>query len=342
YINSEAEISFVQWNTDATAGTYIYPFGFSGSYIPFTFAKNAATATNVSVSTWTTSVDNQTNIPTGVTLNATDGTDKFIDRWWDVDPSVTLSATLTFSWTTSETSGVDYTTTPISFHWNGTSFDEITATAGTENITSTWTSYSHGGGGGGGAPLPIDLISFDAKYNKNTADVDLTWVTASETNNDYFTIEKSQDATDFDIVVTEPGAGNSNVILTYKTIDPAPYLNTSFYRLKQTDYDGQYKYSNMVAVKITPKEKLRIWPNPVADILSISFASEATTASVKEESGYTISIYDTQGQLVKRGNHDSDKSELKINVSELSEGLYVLEISREGQIHKVQFTKAPN
>ena len=55
------------------------------------------------------------------------------------------------------------------------------------------------------APLPIKLLYFDAAYNYQTEDVDLTWTTASEENNDFFTIEKSRDALDFEVVVTVPG-----------------------------------------------------------------------------------------------------------------------------------------
>ncbi|PCJ82465.1 MAG: hypothetical protein COA57_13110, partial [Flavobacteriales bacterium] len=113
-----------------------------GQYIPLTFAKNAATASDVSIATWTTNDDNQTNIPSGTSLSAGNGTTYFVNRWWDVSPTVALSADITFSWMTTETSTVNYTGTPVSYHWNGSGWDEIVGTAGTRTMTATWTSYS--------------------------------------------------------------------------------------------------------------------------------------------------------------------------------------------------------
>ncbi|MBL4656642.1 MAG: hypothetical protein JKX73_01485, partial [Flavobacteriales bacterium] len=176
YINSESELGILRWNTTANADDYTFPFGYNGSYIPFTFAKNAATASDVSVSTWTTSVDNQTNIPTGVTLSTANGTGYSVDRWYDVSPSVALSADLTFTWTTSETSGVDYTTSPQSFNWNGSSFDQITGTAGTESMTSTWTTYGGAAGCGGLFPTCSDGIQ-----NQDETSIDCGGVCGSPT-----------------------------------------------------------------------------------------------------------------------------------------------------------------
>ena len=220
YLVSEEQTSFVQWNTDATANTYVFPFGVSGSHIPFTFKKNAAVATDIVIATWHTDPTNQTMIPTGTTLDAGKGTSQLIDRWWEITPSVALSADLTFRWTTSETSSVNYTGDPMSYHWNGTDWDNISGTAGLQSITATWTSYS--GGGGGGGPLPIDLWYFDAAFNENTENVDLTWATVSEKNNAFFTVEKCRGGMDFEIVATVPGAGTTNQTVYYDAVDEDP------------------------------------------------------------------------------------------------------------------------
>ncbi|MFH2143515.1 MAG: hypothetical protein ABIJ97_13905, partial [Bacteroidota bacterium] len=99
--------------------------------------------------------------------------------------------------------------------------------------------------------LPIELLSFTASCISGV--VKCNWATASELNNDYFTIEKSMDATVFEQVGTMQGADNSNTTLYYEFIDNLSYNwegagRWAYYRLKQTDYDGTYKYSDVVSV----------------------------------------------------------------------------------------------
>ncbi len=94
--------------------------------------------------------------------------------------------------------------------------------------------------------LPVTLLSFDAMCEGKK--VKLNWTTASETNNDYFTIEKTDDLQrTWNFLTTIDGAGNSNSITNYNYIDVNPY-QTTYYRLKQTDFDGNYKYSEIVYV----------------------------------------------------------------------------------------------
>jgi hypothetical protein len=93
--------------------------------------------------------------------------------------------------------------------------------------------------------MPIELISFAGKVDGGI--VNLKWSTASEVNNDYFTIEKSEDGFTFDAVGYVDGYGNSNEVLYYEYVDENPYQLT-YYRLKQTDYDGAYSYSSIIKV----------------------------------------------------------------------------------------------
>lgn len=86
-------------------------------------------------------------------------------------------------------------------------------------------------------PLPIELISFDG-YNKSNNNI-LTWSTASENNNDYFTVERSEDGVSWDIIYTVDGAGNSQSKINYSLVDNSYREVINYYRLKQVDYDGQ-------------------------------------------------------------------------------------------------------
>ncbi len=98
--------------------------------------------------------------------------------------------------------------------------------------------------------LPIQLLNFDA-YRQNDKSVLLNWATAAEINNDYFTIERSADGINFFLIAVIRGAGNSNDIIQYSTIDEFPVSGWNYYRLKQTDYDGKFEYSQVRPVLMT-------------------------------------------------------------------------------------------
>jgi hypothetical protein len=109
--------------------------------------------------------------------------------------------------------------------------------------------------------LPVELLSFNAI--KNGDKVDAFWTTVSELNNDYFTLERSKDGVSFETVVTIDGAGNSNYILNYTETDFSPYDGISYYRLKQTDFNGSSSYSQIVSVNyIFNEDNLIVYPNP--------------------------------------------------------------------------------
>jgi hypothetical protein len=111
--------------------------------------------------------------------------------------------------------------------------------------------------------LPIELLSFTAEVVGDK--VHLNWITASETNNDYFTVQRSVDGISFEDITYVDGAGNSNEIRYYSAVDEKPLSGLSYYRLKQTDFDGGYSYSKAVAVKFTQnriEEEISIYPNP--------------------------------------------------------------------------------
>lgn len=96
-------------------------------------------------------------------------------------------------------------------------------------------------------PTPIELLYFSGE-NKNNRNV-LTWETATEKNNNYFTIDRSTDAVNFESLVQVEGAGSSNTLRTYSYTDAAlPDQKLLYYRLKQTDYDGNCTYSEIVPV----------------------------------------------------------------------------------------------
>ncbi|GJM35503.1 MAG: hypothetical protein DHS20C18_45040 [Saprospiraceae bacterium] len=118
--------------------------------------------------------------------------------------------------------------------------------------------------------LPIELIAFSALPIGNRI-VSLNWQTATEINNDYFTIERSLDGRIWEEVTKYKGAGNSEVMVRYHLTDENPYMGVSYYRLKQTDYNGEYSYSKVEAVNIDKVENasIHIYPNPTSDQINL-------------------------------------------------------------------------
>jgi hypothetical protein len=187
-------------------------------------------------------------------------------------------------------------------HWNGSSWVKEAAVvsgscsgSGSIATISGLTSFSPFTFGSekeqmANNPLPIELINFEAKADNDN--VALSWTTATEINNDYFTIEKSNNGITFSNVMEVTGAGNSNTILHYDAIDAIPYSGYSYYRLKQTDFDGQFTYSNLVAVNFKGEatDVISLYPNPKsAENLKIKLLAGFENGIME------VSVYDLQG-----------------------------------------------
>ena len=110
-------------------------------------------------------------------------------------------------------------------------------------------------------PLPVEFVAFYGEPVGN--DVILHWSTATEINNDHFTVERSLDGFDFTPVGTVKGAGNSSQLLTYSFNDPLP-ARDNFYRVKQTDFDGTFDYSDVIRVTMPTSLEWVVYPNPTS------------------------------------------------------------------------------
>lgn len=182
------------------------------------------------------------------------------------------------------------------------------------------------------SPLPIELLNFEAKV---TAEGVLAeWTTATEINNDHFTIERSYDGQNFNAIGTVRGAGNSTQEKYYSFLDNAPGKGIIYYRLKQTDYDGQFTYSQAVAVKINEKViGINVYPNPTHDVLNFQFEADGGDAIIK--------VIDMTGRvaLEEKKNFKQGVVSSFINLKELANGVYYLTISGEDSTSKAWFIK---
>jgi hypothetical protein len=169
-------------------------------------------------------------------------------------------------------------------------------------------------------PLPVELLNFTATANYNSMQVDLAWQTATEINNDYFTVQRSVNGVDFEDVFEQDGAGNSNSIRSYNGIDPSPYGGVSYYRLKQTDFNGTFTYSEIVPVVFNGVQNLyaTAWVNQDRNIQVLINASKRGT--------YNLRLFDAAGKLVLSEQFNSGKGENNhlIYNPGLAPGIYLL------------------
>ena len=175
------------------------------------------------------------------------------------------------------------------------------------------------GGCPGISPLPVELVRFEGKLNTNN-EVELTWTTVSETDNDYWTIERSKDGVNWDFVSNLEGLGSSSIGKTYFEVDRNPYLGTTYYRLKQTDFNGDFSYSPVTSVNLDQKT-VTIYPNPAqqGEKITFSFNDQSINKTV-------IKIVSLSGQIVD--THDftemNDAKSVIISTDQLAPGIYTL------------------
>lgn len=145
--------------------------------------------------------------------------------------------------------------------------------------------------------LPIKLSYFDSKFKDGI--VNLNWETESEINNDYFTIERSSDGINFESILTKKGAGNSTSSRYYTATDLNPLEGYSYYRLKQTDFDGHFSYSEVQTVKnkggkADDELKIEITsvvPNPFIDEFKVNYI-------LKEKGQVQITVISASGEQI--------------------------------------------
>ncbi|HRH69691.1 MAG TPA: T9SS type A sorting domain-containing protein [Flavobacteriales bacterium] len=174
-------------------------------------------------------------------------------------------------------------------------------------------------------PLPIELISFDARADGDQ--VRLDWITASERDNDFFTVERSANGIDFSEVLRVDGAGNSTTTLVYQDYDHWPLPGTSYYRLRQTDLDGTFSYSPAVPV---------VFGGLAERPLIVFGNSDVITAVHGFPSGSRYALLDMTGRIIAEGSTTMD-NRTEFNVSGLSPGAYAVRLVNGDRSESTRF-----
>jgi hypothetical protein len=175
--------------------------------------------------------------------------------------------------------------------------------------------------------LPIELQEFNCSLASNG--IKLNWSTASETNNKFFTIERSADGVNFQPITTVPGAGNSSTTLNYSYTDESPVNGVNYYRLSQTDFDGKSVSYNTTSCNINNELIGNVYPNPSTGKFSVS-----VNATVSE-----IQIYDAIGQKIYDKNLlQNSGSTIEVDLSSQPSGIYIMNVIQSG-LNKVILKK---
>ena len=185
--------------------------------------------------------------------------------------------------------------------------------------------------------LPVELLSFLAK--NSDGEVTLTWKTATELNNDFFTLERSGDGKSFEKIATIKGSGTTKHVTSYEYVDARPLAGLSFYRLSQTDFDGTSEVFKPVSVDVAKagngsKEEATVhaFPNPlVGNTLNITFDDPQQGA---------IEIIDSKGNKILSQAVDGSSSDLQLELSDNTQpGLYYVNYKSGSKVETLKIIK---
>ena len=205
-------------------------------------------------------------------------------------------------------------TLSVDAEFSGVMTIEYSVSDGTNTANATITVLVQG-------TVDVSLIRLTAKAQNNGNLIE--WTTASETNNDYFTLYSSNNGTNYTAIATIKGAGNSSIAKQYQNLDKTAANGLTYYRLTQTDYDGTTKQVGTVAVsRNTNVFVSTLEPNPASNLVTVSFDTpKATTAQ--------LNIHDVTGKVVytQQLNTTAGNNSLNLDISHYASGIYFVSIN---------------
>jgi hypothetical protein len=318
-------------NVPSLGSSYLFPMGDATSYTPFEVILNSGTLSNA---TLTGKVRPSTHPNLGTAAH-------YLSRHWIIEQTGITNPMydVEYSYSSSDIVGSDAFIYPAKYNtagWQSCNESGSNAMVGSGSVNSgsrtlNWsgiTSFSEFTGVGIGTALPIELLDFSAEPTDKV--VNLKWITSSEINNSHFTVERSTDGVTFSKVLEMPGAGNSNTIRSYKAVDESPAMGVSYYRLKQTDFNGDFTYSEWVVVNFTGNEEIS---------LQSVFADRSTgnvfiRCNNPENQNVNVQIFDSGGRIIHSSSQMAVSSNWNgsVNVGNLSKGTYVIRVIIAGKM----------
>lgn len=299
---------------------FVFPLGRGKKYAPLSISASAS-STNQFIAEY-----HNVNPDSLYNLNNKDTTLDHLSRceyWLLTNPSGGSNVNVTLSWGLRSCGITDLSDLRVA-EWNGTQWTDqgngsITGTTAKGTVMSSSSVSNFGAYTLASSsiqnPLPINLLSFQADCDDNSNQ--LSWSTASEINNEYFSIEYSVNAEDWQVIGIVQGAGNSNSLRNYSfrhdnLLRPA----NSYYRLKQTDFNGQFEYSEVVGLyncRGKLSEVISVYPNPNKGIFKVMYSPNDSQEGV-------MNVFNSMGELV--GSFSGNQS--IIDLSDRPSGIYFM------------------
>lgn len=335
YIRSEVEngTGVVKWIMGNNTTSHVFHFGYdAANYIPLTFTPATGTVDTVKIGTYHTTFANLPYPPTVTHMRNNSGLDNSVytvDRFWNIDiTGTTATANILFKATPAEVGTISTLlaqrwVAPVVSWTNPVPGTQSSVTNGTQantlGILGTWWTLS-----GSANLLPIELVNFQGECEGS--DVLLTWSTASEINNSYFTIERSIDGLEWETAGTVPGSNNSSSLIQYSFVDKHSYAVNAFYRLTQTDYDSRSE-------TFAP---IKVHSCSARDVIDVYVSAKSNgTANAYLNSPYKgkfeLEIYASNGARIESRiiNVEQGFNSIPLNTENLSYGVYFLRLQSD-------------
>jgi hypothetical protein len=203
-------------------------------------------------------------------------------------------------------------------------FELTAATASNNNQCIVFDNFRTTGGPSA-APLPVSFIGFGVK--KSGSGIELIWNVAGESGVQAYVVERSTDGRSF-IKLGEVAATNSTA---YSFVDNQPQNGMAYYRIKELDMDGKFRYSTIVRLNLERNISLKVYPSPARGLVTIEHP--VTNKG-------SLRITTTDGRVVKQIDVKPELNQTVINISNLKAGLYIIRfINGTGPTENVKLIK---
>lgn len=329
--------SFIDGFVRKTGNTaFTFPVGDNGQYAPVSISAPSNATHHFTARYYDTDAN-----PTYSDASKDASIDHISDcEYWIVDrTNGTSNVSVTLSWDSPRSCGVNAPADLVVARWNGTMWKNHgngawtgSNPSGTVTTAAAVTSFSPFtlASRFSNNPLPVELLDFSAK--PIGAEVECTWATASEQDNDHFDVQRSRDGVTFTTIGEVAGAGNSQTLRNYELIDRDPLIGLSYYRLAQVDLDGTVTESAMVAVERVGQSMLTFVPDPASDVVQVVVNDGHRLAQAV--------IFDVQGRAVRMIDTKNGELNGPIPVHDLPSGVYTMRaVMTDGSTQEGRFMR---
>lgn len=329
YIVTTGEGALIQNVSSATSPTLTFSVGTADTYRPVTVAFSAnTTASGTLAGRFIASAPTSTGLPLTNEQGVTSLGSISPTGYWSVVSSTDLGGTYAITVDASDFNKSGGTTAitdmtnirlikrALGGSWtNSNSTTTTDPTALSDVTTRGLTSFSEFGIAMAEAVLAVEILQFDAYFDKGKTNV--IWQTAQEKDNNYFDVQHSTNGSTFYSIGHKKGKGTTKEKQTYSYEHLAPSVGLNYYRLRQVDWDKKESYSRIISVLSNAETKIQILPTFVTDIL---------TVRTFDNTVQSYAIFDMSGQIKQNGQLIAQKD---LILNDLSAGMYILKVGEE-------------